>query len=136
MPIQPIRGNPEQKQVYLTLGFQGGMNITYADDLLKPTLMRNLINYDIESVGELASRKGFGKNTALTSLLYAADAYAPGGVNLTTHKEVFFSLLRNDNASWQRLADSASLSAFLTTYGSTNVVRYLRLLVKKSDNTL
>lgn len=133
---QTLRGNPELKQVHLNIGFQGGMNVAFADDMLPTTVVRNLVNYDIESIGELNTRKGFGKNKALTDLFYASGSYHNADINLSTHKEVFFTLLQNDNMSWQRLSDSKSLSYFVETYGSSNVIRYLRLLVNKTTKDL
>lgn len=133
---QIYRGNPETKQVYITSGFVGGMNVTMADDLVPTNTMRNLVNIDCDVQGELSSRKGFGFNNALTEALYDAGLYPNTDVNLAAQKEVYFSLLRNDNSSWQRLADSESLAKFIETYGSTNKIRYLRLLVDSTTKTM
>jgi len=135
MAIQPIRGNPEQKQIDLTTGFRYGMNITYSDDLLQPNVLRQATNFDIESVGELTARKGFGVNTALTELLYPGGNYVNTEVNLSTQKEVFFTLLQNDNSVWRRLAESPSLADYLFLYDGTTL-RYFRLLVVKATQDL
>jgi hypothetical protein len=135
MAIQPIRGNPEQKQIDLTTGFRYGMNITYSDDLLQPSVLRQATNFDLESIGELTARKGFGVNNALTELLYPGGVYVNNQVNLTTQKEVFFTLLQNDNSVWRRLAESASLDDYLFLYTGTTL-RYLRLLVVTATQDL
>lgn len=133
---QTLRGNPELKQVHLNVGFQGGMNVAFADDMLPTTVVRNLVNYDIESVGEVNTRRGFGKNTALTEVFYPSGAYHNAEVNLTTHKEVFFTLLENKNGAWQVLSDTKSLADYVALFGETNTIRYLRLLVNKSTKDL
>lgn len=132
---QTLRGNPELKQVYLNMGFQGGMNVAFADDLLPPNISRNLVNFELENIGELSSRKGFGKNNALTNLLYPNGVYH-NNIDLSVYKETFFTLLQNDNMVWQRLADSKSLEDYLELYGEGALLRYLRLLVNKTTHTL
>lgn len=134
MAIQPVRGNPEAKQVYLNMGFQGGMNVTFSDDMVPQAMLRNIVNYDMESIGELSARKGFGLNNTLNYVLYP-DGYHNNSVNLSTQKEVFFTLIQNDNSAWQRLADSSDYNEYTTSFGLTNVIRYLRLLVN-TDKSL
>jgi len=135
---QIYRGNPELKQVYQLSGFTGGMNITLADDLLNTNTLRRLVNFDCDIQGELSVRKGFGKNTALTQLLYPENVYinsamTPGNA---AQKEVFFTLLENDNNAWATLADMPSLADYIATFGETNHIRYLRLTVNTSTKDL
>lgn len=135
MARQPIRGNPEEKMIDMTSGFRYGMNVTMADDLLPPSVLRNSINFDLGNIGELVSRKGFGLNTPLTQLLYPTGGYG-SDFNETTHQEVFFALLQNENSAWQRLADAASIAEFIQNYGSGLIIRFLRLMVVKSTGAL
>ena len=106
MANQILKGNPQVKQVYINSGFSGGLNATFSDDLMPNTMLRNIVNFDIESIGELSSRKGFAKNNALTELLYPAGVYHNTSVDLDLQDEVFFKLLTNTNSAWKTLADS------------------------------
>lgn len=128
---QIYRGNPEAKEAFLTAGFTGGMNITTADDLLPTSVMRQLVNFDCDVRGELSARKGYGKVNALTELLFPAGVYRNAGMaplaDLSTTKEVYFTLLTNMNNVWHDLAENPSIAAYLETHPSTNQIRYLRL---------
>lgn len=135
MADQPLRGNPEVKQVRMNTGFSGGMNVTYADDLIPPAMLRNIVNYNLESIGELTVRRGFGKNSALTEVLYDNGEYHNELVNLATQTEVFFTLLNNEASVWHRLAESKDLNDFYTHYGTDKSFRYLRFFVN-ADKSL
>lgn len=128
---QIYRGNPEAKEAYLTAGFTGGMNITVADDLIASNTLRQLVNFDCDVRGELSARKGYGKNNALTELLFPAGVYRNAAMTPSAEtgatKEVFFTLLTNTNNVWHDLAESESIADYLETHPSTNVIRYLRL---------
>lgn len=132
MGNQPLRGNPEGKMVFLTTGLTGGMDVTHSDDVLPPQIMRNIVNYDIGLVGELTTRKGFGKNNALSELLFPENEY----INTPNEEfeECFFYLITNDNYAWKRLADSTSVDDYITLYGETNSIRYLRLYINATKD--
>lgn len=66
--MQPVKGNPELKQVFLSTGFVGGVNLSYADDIVNDKDFRYLSNFDLATQGSLPKRKGWGKKDALTHI--------------------------------------------------------------------
>lgn len=118
---QPIRGNPEAKNVYLTAQFQGGINVTFSDDLIPDNELRDLMNFDLDSRGQLQGRKGFSKNTPLSQLFFSttlpADTFPPlTKTDSHVKNYILFKILENTNSSWKKLSESPSLAYFQSTY--------------------
>jgi len=122
---QILRGNPELKQVYMMEGFNGGVNVTFADDILPTNSFRDLQNYDIESYGELSARKGFGLNPALTILL--------SGQFVENENTVFFTLLDNDENAFSLISASESLNSYLQKQVTPKVLRTLKFDITSGD---
>lgn len=118
---QPIRGNPEAKSVYLTNQFQGGVNVTFSDDLIPDNEMRDITNFDLDTRGQLQGRKGFSKNTPLSQLFFhtslPASSFPPlTKTNSHVKNYILFKIIENTNSSWKKLSESASLTEFQTNY--------------------
>lgn len=137
---QLIRGNPEQKLLYVSADFSGGVNITHSDDLMQENELRYLENFDLEIKGELKARKGFGTNTALNEVLFngvqTASTFPVIDRDKAAVKEIaLIKIIRNDNNAWKNLADSSSLAEYQSYFGAENNVIKLFMLAKLADNT-
>lgn len=114
---QPVRGNPESRSVYLIPQFFGGVNLTYSDDLIPSSELRYLTNYDLDSRGQLRSRKGFGVNRALSDLYFNValpESDFPPMTKTDSHVRnyIIFKILEDTNLSWKKLSESDNLAQF------------------------
>lgn len=138
---QPIRGNPEQKMLFVINDFSGGANLLFSDDLTLDNELRYLENFDLEIRGELRSRKGFSRNTALSEALFGSADTSITQFPLITEdsslvKEVaLMKLIVNENNAWKNLADSENLAQYQTYWGAESNTIKLFILAKLADNT-
>ena len=134
---QPLRGNPEQKNIYLIPEFSGGVNITFSDDLIPTNELRFLSNFDLDIRGELRARKGFGSNTGLTELYGEAASFPDIYDEATSVKQVLlFKLLENTENSWKHLADSKDLTTFAKDYCIHDQTIKTLMIVEEGDGDI
>lgn len=72
MRRQAHRGNPEVKIVSTREDFSDGINIADSDDYMGNKSVRYALNYDLDMLGDLQARKGWGKNVGLNYLFEQA----------------------------------------------------------------
>ena len=111
---QKFRGNPETKLFYLLDNFIGGINTEFTDDSSSPADFEHIINFDMDKLGTLHKRQGFGELTALSDLFNLVDqAHIPVVKNRTESNPnpeeendniVYMNLLQNDNNCFRNLA--------------------------------
>lgn len=65
---QTYRGDPERKLVVTTDDFSGGINLIDSDDLMDSDNFRYGLNLDLDKVGDLDSRKGWGASGGIDDL--------------------------------------------------------------------
>lgn len=66
---QAYKGDPEQKLVVTMDDFSGGINLVDSDDLMNARDFRYGLNLDLDKVGDLDSRQGWGESGGLSDLL-------------------------------------------------------------------
>ena len=132
---QSVRGNPEQKLLVLNQEFSGGVNLMFADDLLRDNEMRYLSNYDLENTGELRARKGFSISASLTQLLTSTGAVLPPITKTasTIVEIALFRLLQNDGNAWNNLSNYDTLADYQADHGAENNV--IKIIFIAKDNT-
>ncbi len=132
---QSVRGNPEQKLLVLNQEFSGGVNLMFADDLLRDNEMRYLSNYDLENTGELRGRKGFSASASLTQLLTSTGAVLPPITKTasTIVEIALFRLLQNDGNAWNNLSNYDTLAGYQADHGAENNV--IKIIFIAKDNT-
>lgn len=111
---QKFRGNPENKLFYLLNNFMGGINTEFSDDNSNDADFESIINFDMDKLGTLNKRGGFGELTALSELFNTLDdQYLPNIKNRTERTPnpenendnvVYMKLLRNDNNCFRALS--------------------------------
>ena len=119
---QTFRGNPEQKLFYLLGNFVGGINTEFSDDNSNDVDFDSIINFDMDKLGTLNKRGGFGElnaiseifNTLPTSSLpniknRTADTPNPETAN---DNVVYMKLLRNDNKCFRALSGFSGEKAY------------------------
>lgn len=108
------RGNSENKLFYLVDQLVGGINTEFSDDNSADIEFESLINMDIDRVGTLDKRKGFGELTAISELfnLLGEDnlpqiktrTEAEPNPEATNDNVVYAKLLKNDNNCFRNLS--------------------------------
>lgn len=66
---QQYKGNPEEKLVVTFDDFSGGVNLMDSDDLMRTDNFRYGLNVDLDRIGDLDSREGWGESGGLSDLL-------------------------------------------------------------------
>lgn len=83
---QQYKGDPEEKLVVTFDDFSGGVNLVDSDDLMDTDSFRYGLNLDLDKIGDLDSREGWGESGGLSDLLallkeepgYPKLGYDPG----------------------------------------------------------
>ena len=117
---QTFRGNPENKLFYLLDSLIGGINTEFSDDASSDTDFESIVNFDVDKLGTLTKRNGFGKIKGLASILQRGDleGYSPqndlpwvrnitddiDNIEESNDNLVYVKLLRNDNNCFRNLA--------------------------------
>ena len=111
---QKFRGNPEQKLFYLMNNFIGGVNTEFTDDKSSVADLEGAINFDMDKLGTIHKRLGFGELASLSDIFNKLDNNLIPVVknrtenNLNPEEDndniVYMSLLRNDNNCFRNLA--------------------------------
>ena len=65
---QKFKGDPETKLFYLLNNFMGGVNTEFSDDSSSDTDFESIINFDMDKLGTLNKRGGFGELTAISEI--------------------------------------------------------------------
>lgn len=119
---QKFRGDPEQKLFYLLSDFLGGINTEFSDDNSSDIDFESIINFDMDKLGTLNKRGGFGELTAISQIfnrLLSSDL--PNIKNRTEGKPnpedendniVYMKLLRNDNNCFRALSGFSGDKAY------------------------
>ena len=66
---QKFRGDPEKKLFFLLENFLGGINTEFSDDNSGDTDFESIINFEMDKLGTLNKRGGFGEINALSQIL-------------------------------------------------------------------
>ena len=117
---QKFRGDPENKLFYLLDGLVGGINTEFSDDASSDIDFESIVNFDVDKLGTLTKRNGFGKIKGLASILQKGDLEGynpqtdlPWVHNITEDYKnveegndnlVYVKLLKNDNNCFRNLA--------------------------------
>ena len=119
---QKFRGNPEQKLFYLLNNFMGGINTEFSDDSSNDVDFESIINFDMDKLGTLNKRGGFGELTAISEIFNTLDpSQLPNIKNRTDRTPnpenendnvVYMKLLRNDNNCFRALSGFSGEDAY------------------------
>ncbi len=120
---QQFRGNPENKLFYLLNSFMGGINTEFSDDSSNDVDFESIINFDMDKLGTLNKRGGFGELTAISEIFNKLDVEneLPNIKNRTETKPnpenendnvVYMKLLRNDNNCFRALSGFSGRNAY------------------------
>ena len=111
---QTFRGNPEKKLFYILDNFIGGINTEFTDDSSSVADFEQIINMDMDKLGALHKRQGFGELTALSDILNLLGSgklptvknRVEGDVSPEEDNDniVYMKLLQNDNNCFRNLA--------------------------------
>lgn len=120
---QRFRGDPENKLFYLLNNFMGGINTEFSDDSSNDVDFDSIINFDMDKLGTLNKRGGFGELTAISEIFNKLDVETelPNIKNRTETKPnpetendnvVYMKLLRNDNNCFRALSGFSGKNAY------------------------
>ena len=120
---QRYRGNPENKLFYLLNSFMGGINTEFSDDSSSDVDFESIINFDMDKLGTLNKRGGFGELSAISEIFNKLDTDTdlPNIKNRTESKPnpenendnvVYMKLLRNDNNCFRALSGFSGENAY------------------------
>lgn len=120
---QKFRGDPEKKLFYLLNNFMGGINTEFSDDNSSDTDFESIINFDMDKLGTLNKRGGFGELTAISEIFNKldVDTELPNIKNRTERTPnpenendnvVYMKLLQNDNNCFRALSGFSGENAY------------------------
>lgn len=120
--FQKFRGDPENKLFYILNGFTGGLNTEFSDDASSDMDFDSLINFDVDKLGTLNKRNGFGQNKAAVELLKKCfDTYRPNYFpDPDKYHIMYVKLLRNDNNCFRNLLGFDNYKDYQKQYGFQN----------------
>jgi len=142
---QKYRGNPEQKLFFLLNNFMGGINTEFSDDSSNDVDFDSIINFDMDKLGTLNKRGGFGELTAISEIFNKldVDTQLPNIKNRTetnpnpeneNDNVVYMKLLKNDNNCFRALSGFSGTNAYRKyqeMYGFQNNKFILLLITTK-----
>lgn len=144
---QKFRGNPENKLFFLLNNFMGGINTEFSDDSSNDTDFDSIINFDMDKLGTLNKRNGFGELIAISEIFNKLDkSYLPNILNRTKTNNnpensndnlVYMKLLRNDNNCFRNLSGFSGDKAYReyqSRYGFQNNSFVLLMITTKLTN--
>lgn len=109
---QKFKGDPETKLFYLLNNFVGGINTEFSDDNSSDVDFENIINFDMDKLGTLNKRNGFGELSVLSNIIGSLKNI-PVVSNRTeedpnpeesNNNLVYLKLLKNDNNCFRNLS--------------------------------
>lgn len=111
---QKFKGDPESKLFYLLNNFMGGINTEFSDDSSNDTDFESIINFDMDKLGTLNKRGGFGELTAISEIFNTLPSSSLPNIKNRTDRTpnpenendnvVYMKLLRNDNNCFRALS--------------------------------
>ena len=147
---QKFRGDPENKLFYLLDGLVGGINTEFSDDASSDIDFESIVNFDVDKLGTLTKRNGFGKIKGLGMLFQRGDieGYNPSTdvptvYNITDDFKnveeyndnlVYVKLLKNDNNCFRNLAAFDTPEDYQKMYGFQNNEFKLLIITTKVTN--
>ena len=133
---QKFKGDPENKLFYLLDGLVGGINTEFSDDASSDIDFESIVNFDVDKLGTLTKRNGFGKIKGLGSIVQRGDIEGydphndlPSVLNITEDFKnveeendnlVYVKLLKNDNNCFRNLAAFDTHLDYQKQYGFQN----------------
>ena len=144
---QKFRGDPENKLFYLLNNFMGGINTEFSDDNSNDTDFESIINFDMDKLGTLNKRGGFGELTAISEIFNKldVDTELPNIKNRTERTPnpetendnvVYMKLLQNDNNCFRALSGFSGQNAYRKyqeMYGFQNNRFKLLMITTKTE---
>ena len=119
---QKFRGDPETKLFYLLDNFMGGINTEFSDDSSNDTDFESIINFDMDKLGTMNKRGGFGELTAISEIFNTLDSDNLPNIKNRTERTpnpenendnvVYMKLLRNDNNCFRALSGFSGEGAY------------------------
>lgn len=119
---QKFKGDPETKLFYLLNNFMGGINTEFSDDSSSDTDFESIINFDMDKLGTLNKRGGFGELTAISEIFNTLNSDALPNIKNRTDRTpnpenendnvVYMKLLRNDNNCFRALSGFSGEDAY------------------------
>lgn len=123
---QKFKGDPENKLFYILNGFAGGINTEFSDDASSDVDFESIINFDVDKLGTLNKRNGFGELNALSDIFarlgqsfpecYLRTKENPNVISGSRYL-VYAKLLKNDNNCFKNLAEFNSIDEYRKKYG-------------------
>ena len=145
--FQKFRGDPETKLFYLLDALAGGINTEFSDDASSDTDFDNLVNFDIDKMGSLKKRNGFGELSAISQIfnLLSSDLLpniknkTPDNTNPENENDnvVYMKLIQNDNNCFRNLSAFSGDNAYRKyqeLYGFQDN-KFTLLLITVKENT-
>lgn len=119
---QKFKGDPETKLFYLLDNFMGGINTEFSDDSSNDTDFESIINFDMDKLGTMNKRGGFGELTAISEIFNTLDSDDLPNIKNRTDRTpnpenendnvVYMKLLRNDNNCFRALSGFSGENAY------------------------
>ncbi|MBR3672687.1 MAG: hypothetical protein IKN65_00115 [Clostridia bacterium] len=119
---QKFRGDPEKKLFFLLENFLGGINTEFSDDNSGDTDFESIINFEMDKLGTLNKRGGFGEINALSQILnkipinrfpYVQNRSETNPFPETGNNNIVYAkLLQNDNGCFRALAGFSGEDAY------------------------
>jgi len=119
---QKFRGDPENKLFFLLSNFMGGINTEFSDDNSDDIDFESIINFDMDKLGTLTKRGGFGKLTAISEIFNKLQSIELPNIknrnkdNTNPENEndnvVYMKLLRDDNKCFRALSGFTGENAY------------------------
>lgn len=119
---QKFKGDPESKLFYLLNNFMGGINTEFSDDSSNDTDFESIINFDMDKLGTLNKRGGFGELTAISEIFNTLPSSSLPNIKNRTNRTpnpenendnvVYMKLLRNDNNCFRALSGFSGEDAY------------------------
>ena len=147
---QKFKGDPENKLFYLLDGLVGGVNTEFSDDASSDVDFDSIVNFDVDKLGTLTKRNGFGKIKGLATIFQRGDleGYSPQtdlpmvhnitedfkNVEEANDNIVYVKLLKNDNNCFRNLAAFDNHFDYQKQYGFQNNEFKLLMITTKVEN--
>lgn len=146
---QKFKGDPETKLFYLLNNFMGGINTEFSDDSSSDTDFESIINFDMDKLGTLNKRGGFGELTAISEIFNTLNSDDLPNIKNRTDRTpnpenendnvVYMKLLRNDNNCFRALSGFSGEDAYKKyqdMYGFQNNEFILLMITSSMTNSV
>ena len=113
---QVYRGNPVEKQYYVTNNFIGGINTLDVDEGMGDYEFRELINIDLATQGIIQSRKGFGNVSLFNTMLNHYNIELPTDsisyIKVLENTNNILNNIKNENYTTQNKVINSTITEF------------------------